>query len=207
MMRRIVFYLFIYSSFLSCKKESTNCGVECTDNEELLFQTGFNGTSIVDGEYSNAFLSGTDPDFDEVNSWEEFQNNSKIGSAEISYEEGSNAQRSALIVADLEDAGNSVIKFNIIEPHIKEGNHEKGRVQLNVNNNQCIREIYQTVRLKLHPDLAQLKEWEEPFYWFSIFEFWNNADWTKEKFPFRITVNLNKSESGPVENIYFNVKG
>ncbi len=192
---------------VGCKKQSTNCDVPCTYTEQLLFQTGFNETTIVNGEYNDAIFSGADPDLEDANDWDEFQNHSTIGTAKISYEDGSDSQRLASVIDDPDSPGNAILKFNIKEPHIKEGSHKKGRVQLNVNNNKCIREIYQTVRVKFHSDMSILKEWEEPIHWLSIFEFWNNADWTKEKFPFRVTVNLNKSERGPVDNIFFNVKG
>lgn len=205
-MGRLVVAIFIIA-LVGCKKQSTNCDVPCTYSEELLFQTGFNETSIVDGEYDDAILSGTDPDLEESNDWGGFENQANVGTAKISYEDGDNSQRLASIVDDPDSPGNAVLKFNIKEPHIKEGNHKKGRVQLNVNNNQCIREIYQTVRVKFHSDMSILKEWEEPVHWLSVFEFWNNADWTKEKYPFRVTVNLNKSERGPVDHIFFNVKG
>lgn len=206
-MFKTTLFLLVCCSFTACKKPSINCGVDCSYAEELLFQTGFNGTSIVNGAYFNADLSGTDVDLLGTNSWEEFQNHSNIGEAEISYEDGEDSQRWASIIDDPDNPGNAVMKFRILEPHIKEGGHKKGRVQLNVNNNQCLKEVYQTVRVRFHSDMAFLKDWEEPIHWLSIFEFWNNADWTKEKYPFRVTVNLNKAEHGPVDNIYFNVKG
>lgn len=204
----IFFLSLIFTLVLfSCKKKSINCGVECNNDEEQLFQTHFNETILSNGDYSNALFSGTDPDFSTLNSWEDFENHEKVGKVEINYEDGEDEQRLATIVTDPDSTGNSVLKFQIMEPHIKEGSLDKGRVQLDVNNNQCIREIYQTVRLKLHPDMAHLLNWDERISWLTIFEFWNNADWTKEKYPYRLTVNLFKDQEGPAEELRFHVKG
>ena len=172
--------------------------------EEHMFQTSFNGTSLTNDDYSKVNFSGTDTAYSEFNNWESLEGHSKVGKVQISYEDGEDSERLASII---NEGGNSYMKFQIMEPHIQEGSIDKGRVQLNLYNNQCIKEIYQTVRLKLHPDLAYLKDWEERVSWFSLFEFWNNADWTKEKYPFRVTVNLFKDDKGPVDDMRFHVKG
>jgi hypothetical protein len=192
---------------IACKKDSINCGLECTQTEKLLFQTGFNSTVLTNDDYSKVNFSGIDNNLDSLNSWENFVALDEIGKARISYEEGEDSQRLASIVDDPEQTGNSVLKFHILEPHIKEGSKKKGRVQLNLSDNKCIKEIYQTVRLRFHPDMAYLMEWNERVSWLSIFEFWNNADWTKEKYPFRVTVNLFKDAEGPVNEMHFHVKG
>jgi hypothetical protein len=124
----------------------------------------------------------------------------------LSYEDGDDSQRLASVVDDPDSPGNNVLKFQIIEPHIKEGSKYKGRVQMNVSKNQCIKEIYQTVRVRLHPDMEYLSEWDKRVYWLSIFEFWNNADWSKEKFPFRVTVNLFKDNAEAGSPLRFHAK-
>lgn len=194
--RKAAFYLFILISVLvSCRKESINCGLDCgTQSEELLFQTGFNNTTVTSGEYDNENLSGTDPDYIDNSNWEEFKGNKKIGFVEIGYEDGEDNQRKASIVDDPDSAGNAVLKYQIFEPHIKEGTTNKGRIQLAIHDNNCVKEIYQKVKLKLHPDLAYFLERSDRLYWFTLFEFWNNGAWTKEKNPFRVSVNLNKEE-------------
>ena len=35
----------------SCKKKSVNCDLPCTYDEELIFQTGFNNTSLENDDY------------------------------------------------------------------------------------------------------------------------------------------------------------
>lgn len=190
----------------SCKKKSVNCELECGEQtEELMFQTGFEGTTITSGEYENDNFSGTDPNFTSSNSWSNFIAHSKIGFVEIGYEDGEDNQRKASIVSDPDSVGNNVLKYQIFEPHIKEGSNYKGRIQLAVHDNNCIKEVYQTVKLKLHPDLAHFQDRADRLYWFTIFEFWNNGAWTKEKFPFRVSVNLYKEE-GSGNPINFRVK-
>ncbi len=198
----IITILFLFS----CRRKSTNCGVECgAQTEELIFQTGFKNTVLTNGEYDNVDFSGTDPDYSAKNSWEDYKSHSNIGFVEIGYEDGDDSQRKASIVDDMDSAGNKVLKFQIFEPHIKEGSDYKGRVQLSVHDNNCIKEIYQSVKLKLHPDLAFYKQRSDRLYWFTLFEFWNNGAWTKEKYPFRVSINLNKEE-GIGSDINFRVK-
>jgi hypothetical protein len=191
---------------VSCRKKSINCDLECSDQTtELIFQTGFDGTSITNGAYKNANFTGTDLAYSEKNDWDNFKSHSNIGVVEIGYEDGDDHQRLASIVDDPDSTGNHVLKYQLFEPHIKEGSKHKGRIQLSVHNNNCIKEIYQKVKLKLHPDLAYLKESANELAWFTLFEFWNNGAWTKEKNPFRVTVNLFKNE-GTSNDIHFRVK-
>ena len=87
--------------FFSCKKKSINCDLDCGEQtEELLFQTGFSGTSITNGEYKNALFSGADLTYTEKNDWSNFSNHQKIGYVEIGYEDGDDAQRQASITGD-----------------------------------------------------------------------------------------------------------
>ncbi len=191
---------------LSCKK-SVNWDVECDDTEEKIFQTGFNNCEIYEEYKTIDKISGVDLSFTELNSWEQLDEHSCIGECVISYEEGERNQRYAEICEDPTDPSNNVLKFKIIEPHIREGIHKKGRVQCNLKNNQCVKGFYQKVRLYIHPDMEYLKEWEKQVHWLSFFEFWNNANWAGERTPFRVTVNLVKKENGPVDAMYFAAKG
>lgn len=198
--------ILLLASLISCRHESINCGLDCgPQTEELIFQTGFKQTTLTNGAYSNAIFAGTDPDFIEKSDWEGLTSHSNIGFVEIGYEDGEDAQRQASIVADPDDPQNEVLKYQIFEPHIKEGSKRKGRIQLAVHDNQCINEIYQTVKLKLHPDIAFFEDREDRLYWFTIAEFWNNGAWTKEKFTFRISINLFKEE-GVGNPLHFRVK-
>ena len=198
--------LMVFVLLFSCRKKSVNCGEDCgSQTEEQLFQTGFKGTVLSNGEFQNVALSGIDPDYTLLNDWATFHEHAKIGYTEISYEDGDDTQRKASIVDDPDSVGNSVLKFQIFEPHIKEGSKHKGRVQLALHDNKCIKEIYQKVKLKLSPDLAYFQQRSDRLFWFTLFEFWNNAAWSKEKHTFRVSVNLSKEE-GVGSPINFRVK-
>ncbi|MCR9171810.1 MAG: hypothetical protein NXI10_04920 [bacterium] len=202
----LTFLIIICFGALSCKKKSVNCGLDCgTQSEELLFQTGFTNTVLTNGEYFNVYFSGTDPQLSEKNNWSAFIDHSNVGFVEIGYEDGNDTQRKASIVADPDSTANSVLKFQLMEPHIKEGKNYKGRVQLSVHDNQCIKEIYQTVRLKLHPDMVEFQQRSDRLFWFTLAEFWNNGAWTKERNPFRVSLNLFKEE-GTGNPVNFRVK-
>lgn len=203
---KLLLLFMLVGLFSACKKNSVNCGRDCgTLSEELLFQTGFNQTTISDGPYKNANFSGTDPDLAMLSHWNDFKEHPQIGFVEIGYEDGAEHQRQASIVDDPDSVGNSVLKFQLIEPHINEGSRRKGRIQLSVHDNNCIKELYQHVRLKLHPDLEHFEQRSDRLFWFTLFEFWNNGAWTGEKFPFRVTVNFYKEE-GVGSPINFRVK-
>ena len=192
--------------FASCKK-SVNRNVECDDIEELILSTDFSNCEVYEFTKKSDKIHSTDTTSNNSSVWDELQSHHSIGDFHISYEDGTRDQRYAEICKDPMNAENDVLKFKIIEPPIREGTHKKGRVQANFHDNQCIKEYYQTVRLYLHPDIEFLKQWEEQVHWLSLFEFWNNANWTRERNPFRVTVNLIKNVNGPAENMYFAAKG
>jgi hypothetical protein len=191
----------------SCKKKSVNCGVECDGKEMMIFQSNFDNTTIIKLSETTDGFSGKDLSLDSLNDWKALNNHPNIGDLKINYEDGDNSQRYAEISLDPKDSTNNVLHYKIIEPHIKNGLNKKGRVQATLGGNQCIKEYYQTVKLYLHPDIEYLKQWNEVVHWFSLFEFWNNGNWTGEKYPFRVTVNLVKTTSETVSEMYFQAKG
>jgi len=198
--------IIILIIFFSCNHSSVNCGKECDDNEELLFQSGFNNATITNIEGSWYDIHGIDTQYTEHNDWDTFEENPAIGDFKINCGDGNDSQRWAKILKDPTDATNNILGFRIIEPHQKEPGKMKGRVQVDLNSNSCIKEFYQTVRLNLHSDMDYLKKWDEKFSWLSLFEFWNNANWTDEKYPFRVTVNVRKETTGKVDVLYLNAK-
>lgn len=204
-----IFVLLFSALSAACKLPSINCGVPCTQEGGEIFRTGFTGTEI--GPENNATIAptGSDPDQPVLGTWKTFTDHPNIGTARINFADGDPAQRTAAIVADPNPlvSDNDVLMFRIFEPHQREGTRMKARVQLDIGGNTCITEVRQSVRLFLDPELDILPQWNEQFGWFLLFEFWNNGDWTGERFPFRVTVNLRKDAPGPVEHLYFNVKG
>jgi len=201
----LVFFTLLVC-IISCKKKSYNCSKECNTTQELLFQTGFTGTELYKDTKDWYGLSGVDTSFNQVNSWEGFQDHDCIGDIKINYGDGEESQRWARIVPDPDNADNSVLSFRILEPNDKEPGKKKGRVQLDVNRNNCIREYKHSVSFRLHPDMQALEDWNQSFYWLSICEFWNNANWTNEKYPFRVTVNIVKPDKAVGTPLYFHAK-
>lgn len=201
-----LFFLSIILSVIACKEQSYNCSKECNTTEELVFQTGFTNTQISSITKDWYALTGTDSSISEPNSWEAFQNHESIGDIKINCGNGDETQRWAKIVKDPENELNDVLTYRIIEPNDKEPGKKKGRVQLDINRNNCIKQYTQSVRLYLHSDMQELENWNESFYWLSLFEFWNNANWTNEKYPFRVTINIAKPEKGIGKPLYFHAK-
>lgn len=163
---------------------------------ELLFQTGFNGSTILEKNEVSDLISGTDPDYSEKSAWDSIVDGRWINDAFINYEAGSRNQRYARIVDDPTTADNPVIEFRIMEPHIREGDHMKGRVSSVLRTSELF-EITQNVSLLLHPDMENLKNWDKKIDWLTLFEFWCSDN-------YRITISLHKSESVG-EDLYFEV--
>ncbi len=196
--------LLIALNFLlgACKKQSINCGEPCSYPNELLFNFGFENVSVIqDG--NKAYITGVDTAFSNNNNWGDWQIN-PIGNLVINYEDGDISERKASIVSDPVNTNNNVLLFNISSPNVYNGkNPYKARIQMNFDNTSCIKEYYQKCRMYLpQPNMDYLKQYPESIYWLSVFEFWNNANWTKEKFPFRVTVGLSK-ESGVGKELFF----
>ena len=193
----------VFILLVSCRKTSINCDCECNDAEQLVFQTGFNGTQISERTTYTDEFKGIDTLA--LSDWSAFANHENIGEIFINYEDGDDSQRKATIETDPDDSSNPVLCFTINEPHIREGGHKKGRVNTLLTGNKCFRELYQTIRLKLHSDMTVLKQWNEKFDWLTLFECWNNSDLHHESKRFRISVGLIKPNEGAGNNVYFHV--
>jgi len=169
---------------------------EYDTTHELLFQTGFEGSVVTKKGSTWDNIVGTDTTFTEKSNWEFLCDGRWIKNAFINYEDGSYSQRYAKVVADPEDNSNSVLMFKILEPHIIEGDHKKGRVSAILETGD-IYSISQTLRLYLHPTMVTLKKWDRKVDWLTIFEFWS-TDY------YRITVSMFKSNI-PNDEMYFKV--
>jgi hypothetical protein len=124
-----------------------------------------------------------------------------LGAPDLQFEGGGPTQRWAKVVDDPSKPGNRVLEFVVKEPNVG-GNTEggergrKSRVQMNLYENVGVAEVYQSVRLRLGPGLSRLKDYPQAFGWFTLSEWWNNAGWTREADPFRISVNLASEGAG-----------
>ncbi len=189
----------------ACNRQSINCGVECTQPpNEKLFNFGFEGVTIQQAGNS-AYISGTDTAYPDHNQWDAFRDNPD-GTLSIYYEDGDLSQRRAAVVPAPDNPENHVLLFEIAEPNVKKGRRKKARVQMQFHQTRCIQEYYQTCRLYLpKASMEYLTQYPEPIHWLTLFEFWNNANWTREKHPFRIAVGLWKA-AGVGQSLFFHVK-
>lgn len=118
-------------------------------------------------------------------------------------EGGDESQRTARIERD---ASGAFLRYRITEPNVTlvgaNGVQRKSRIQSELYGNRGLTNFYQTMKVRFSPDLARLKEFPESFGWFTLVEIWNQAFWTSEPYPFRISLGLTKPNEGSGE-LYF----
>jgi hypothetical protein len=121
------------------------------------------------------------------------------------YEDGNDTQRKAVITTDDGGSTNNILKYLISDVNVP--SLSKARIQAdlydfnNTSTGQPYKEIYQSVRMKLHYssfnkillDNARLGAGYYSGDWITLFEFWNNDNWGSA-YPFRISVGLKKLE-------------
>ena len=193
---------------------------------ELLFNTGFEGSTRLAppaGPYFHGSreqyedFCGSDPTVPAPHDWEAISAHPLLGTLRLYHEGGDESQRHARIVPDEIDPANHILRFWIGEPNVVVREpfilHPKARIQTELYGNTGLRELYQSVRLRLHPDFALLKNFPDAFYWFTLAEFWNKPFWSEEgddgpiPFPFRISLGIRKIAKGPVDAFYFGAEG
>lgn len=182
---------------------------------ELLFYSGFDGTTRLapaKGPYFHGpreqyqDIVGAESDRPDSSAWEELSRHPNLGDLRIYYEGGTATQRLASIVPDDADPTNRVLRFWLGEPnvtiHWPNGPEHKARVQAELYGNTDLREIYQTVRLRLHPDFQLLHHYPQKIGWLTLFEFWNQPFWD-HPYPFRISITVSKPTAGVSDGLYF----
>lgn len=176
----------------------TSCESDCTYEEELLFNGGFEFITLIQNGIK-AYFSGIDQAFSTHNDWDAWTDEDLF----IIYEEGETSQRLADIVPDPTNPNNNVLLTQITESH----HPNRGRVQMNFYDNECLREYYQKIKVYFPtPNMEHLKTYENTIDFLSIFEYWNNKNWgSNSENPFRITVSLHK-DSGVDNDFFFKVK-
>lgn len=106
----------------------------------------------------------------------------------IQYEAGGRADNYARIIDDPTQPGNHVLHFRLTN-----GKGSKGRIQINLP----VRgrdEVYQRVRMYLHPNLEWYEAYPAENGWFTINEFWLGPKWEGHPYPFRISLGIAKGE-------------
>jgi len=203
------FKSLLFILLLSSCSKNTPPIEELPIEEELIFQSGFEPATIGTPAEAAEIFIGKDNSKPSQSDWDNFNNHENIGAFNIQYEGGNPSQRFAKIITDPTNATNKVLHFWLDSANVTDGqgNYIKGRIQANVYKNTGLSEIYLKVRMYLHSDFNKFKTADPTNDWLTLFEFWNNGPWLDPDNPFRITINLQKTESGTVQNLYFGVHG
>ena len=131
----------------------------------------------------------------------------RMGRPAIQYGGGHLGERRAQIVEDSSISRGRVLQFLL--QHANERGEDnlplKGRVQMNMYGNQGVRRVRMSVRMYLHADFNRALSYPRKMEWLTISEWWNNAGWTKETYPFRIAVNVFKDSSVASAQLFFKV--
>lgn len=203
----ILFILLIVMVQISCTREKSPGGDQCDTTEELIFHSGFEPETAGTPEDAITDITGTDLSFTDKNNWtDDLEGNPFTGMFSIQYQGGDTSQRYARISEGPVNPQNRTLLFNLSEPNVE---NIKGRIQANLYGNYCLREFYEEIRFYLSPEFAILlgEAGTPSFNWLTLFEFWNNANWTGEDYPFRISVNLEKPDTGIVDHLNFQAHG
>jgi hypothetical protein len=185
-------YVLLLAFLISACSETSH--QEKLGNGQLIFQSGFEPGSKVITRGSDADITGKDLSLPDHNDWErDFDENPVIGNFSLQYQGGDSSMRFARIIPEPGNPKNHVLHFWLNEPNV---GGTKGRIQANIYGNNNLREIYQSVRVFLHPDFNTVRSYPKKITWLTIAEFWNNITWSQEvPYRFRITLGLGK----PVE--------
>lgn len=170
--------------------------------EELIFQTGFEGSSrVVKESGSNdhgalmEYIDGVDTRVSAPNDWRtDWRNVVKNGRMQVQYTGGDSTRRYARVIPEPGNPANNVLQYWLNDSWIASENQQKARIQTNLYGIKGgYTEFYQSVRVFLTEDFKALKTYPGPISWCTISEFWNNEWWVKnEPYGFRITLGIGK---------------
>jgi len=170
---------------------------------ELIFHSGFEPTTTETTGGND--ITGIDNSVSPPNNWvNDLENHPNIGSFSIFYEGGDDTMRFAKIVQDPTDPTNKILHYWLKYPNVS---GTKGRVQAELYGNNNLTEMSQKVRIYLPNDWNIIKNAVGgTVEWMVIMTLWNNAGWTTEGNPFKISLGIHKREplSG---DLNFNLTG
>jgi hypothetical protein len=132
------------------------------------------------------------------------------GRLTVQYQGGDESERVARVVGDPDDTANHVLEFLLRAANVRdaEGAPQKGRIQLNAYATESVRapEIRMKVRMKLADGFEQLRSFDRAFRWLTLSEWWNDAGWTGQAYPFRITLDVTKPAAQAGARLFFAVR-
>jgi hypothetical protein len=174
------------------------------NNIELVFQSGFEGTTEVvsDGgnDYGASFerITGIDNTLTPKNNWDtDWMATLSGGKMQVQYTGGDATKRFARVITDPTKANNKVLHYWLNDSWPADGGQLKSRIQTNLYGIKTgYKEFYQSVRLYLTEDFNALRDYPGKITWCTLSEFWNNEWWvTNEPYGFRITLGVGKPGS------------
>lgn len=128
----------------------------------------------------------------------------------VQYQGGDDSERIARVTEDPSEPGNHVLEFLIRSPNVRNGDGVpfKGRVQLNAYAAEALRakELRLQMRMNLADGFEQLRRHPKAFRWLTLSEWWNDAGWTGQAFPFRITFDVVKPSAIVGSRLHFAVR-
>ena len=132
------------------------------------------------------------------------------GRLSVQYQGGDASERLARVAADPSNPANHVLEFLLQAANVRDadGNAVKGRVQLNAYAVETVRarEVRLRMRMKLADGFEQLRSLDRAFRWLTLSEWWNDAGWTGQAYPFRITVDVTKPVAQAGSRLFFGVR-
>lgn len=188
-------------------KTGAESGSRTTPREELVFQSGFEGTTRIEprGTSSDDDITGAEQGV-LCSDWDSLKTVGDIRSVYFNYTGGTPEQRRAEIIDDPTKPGNKILRFRIREAYAASENQTKARVQLEFHGIRGgFREFYQSVRVFLPEEsFGALRDYPKTIEWLTISEFWNNEWWDpSEKYGFRVTLSVRKPQPGAGKDLYF----
>jgi hypothetical protein len=192
----VLFFLLLVTS---CKAQNSISSSPV--KPELIFQTGFEGTSKVvqdlnTNDHGSVYehITGVDNSFSNKNNWEKDWRTVNNGVMQVQYTGGDSSKRFGKIVPEPGNPNNHVLHYWLNEAWPASEGQIKARIQTNLYGIKGgYKEFYQSVRVFLTEDFNLLKSYPEPITWCTISEFWNNEWWVAgEKNGFRVTLGVGK---------------
>ncbi|NOQ76153.1 MAG: T9SS type A sorting domain-containing protein [Crocinitomix sp.] len=174
-----------------------------TQTSELIFHSGFEPMSTL--TVGGNDIIGVDNSVSPPNNWvNDLEYHPNIGNFSIFYEGGNDTMRFAKIVTDPTDSTNNILQYWLKHPNVS---GTKGRVQAELYGNNNLTEMSQKVRIYLPSDWDIIKSADGgTVEWMVIMTLWNNAGWTGEGNPFKVSLGIHKRNPWS-SDLNFNLTG
>ncbi|TEB44842.1 hypothetical protein D0809_06510 [Flavobacterium circumlabens] len=190
----------------TANKNTVNGNSTVLTGGDLLFQTGFEGTSkmvprtrneagVESHHYETDDIVGVDNTLADHNDFvKDLDENPKAGEFFVEYTGGDSTKRYVKIIPEIGNPKNHVLQFWLNDWWLATENQKKARIQADIYNIKSgFKEFHQSVRVFLNDDFKALEKYPSPITWLTISEFWNNEWWvTTEKYGFRVTLGIGK---------------